>query len=239
MTVDQPPPLPGSRNAAGGLWCEILTGDFENRPALFLDRDGVIIEDTHYLGRAEDVRFLTGATQAIARCNRLDIPVVLVSNQSGIARGLYDWDGFQSVQSALAALLTNDGAHLDAVFACAYHADGNAPLNVADHPWRKPNPGMIVAAGERMKLDLSRSWIVGDRASDIAAGRGARLEGGILVSGRGHDSEHLSARALQAEGFVVDFSASLADAVTLLLSRGCFGPGASSGPAKAAARPPL
>jgi D-glycero-D-manno-heptose 1,7-bisphosphate phosphatase len=232
MTAGQP--QPGSHHAADGLWCEISAGDFENRPALFLDRDGVIVEDTHYLGRAEDMRVLTGATQAIAHCNRLGIPVVLVSNQSGIGRGFYDWDGFRAVQSALAAILTNDGAHLDAVLACAHHADGNAPLNIADHPWRKPNPGMIVAAGARMKIDLSRSWIVGDRASDIAAGRAARLAGGILVSSCEHDPKQPSARALRTERFAVDFSPSLADAVAMLLSRGCFDAGASSGAAETA-----
>ena len=163
-----------------GLWSEIAAGNFAGRPALFLDRDGVIVEDTHYLGRAQDVRMLAGAGEAIARCNTLGIPVIVVSNQSGIARGLYDWSGFAAVQAAIASALAQAGARLDAVFACAHHADGKAPLNVADHPWRKPNPGMIVAAAERMKLDLAHSWIAGDRASDLAAGKAAGLAGGIL-----------------------------------------------------------
>ena len=120
------------------------------RTASFLDRDGVIVEDTHYLGRAG----LAGAGEAIARCNTLGIPVIVVSNQSGIARGLYDWSGFAAVQAAIVSALAETGARLDAVFACAHHADGKAPMNVADHPWRKPNPGMIVAAAERMKLRL-------------------------------------------------------------------------------------
>jgi D-glycero-D-manno-heptose 1,7-bisphosphate phosphatase len=218
MTDDAPPSSPG--DAAGGLWCEIAAGNFANRPALFLDRDGVVVEDTSYLGRPEDLRMLNGAADAIARCNRMGIPVVLVSNQSGIARGLYDWHGFHAVQTALSAALGNAGAHLDAVFACAYHADGNAPFNIADHPWRKPNPGMIVAAGERMKLDLSRSWIVGNRTSDIAAGSAAHLQGGILLSPSEGDSERHAAIGLKAERYVVDISASLQAAVSLLFSRG-------------------
>jgi D-glycero-D-manno-heptose 1,7-bisphosphate phosphatase len=221
MTADKP-----AQHAANGLWSEISSSDFEGRPALFLDRDGVIVEDTHYLGRAEDMRMLTGAAEAVARCNRLGIPVVLVSNQSGIGRGLYDWQGFDAVQTALAAALTNDGAGLDAVFACAHHADGNAPLNIADHPWRKPNPGMIAAAGERMKLDLPRSWIIGDRAADIAAGCAAGLEGGILLSSRKDDPERLLASVPKTGHFVIDISTSLAEAVSLLLSRGCLGAGA-------------
>ena len=213
----------GPTDADSGLWYEISAGDFEGRPALFLDRDGVIVEDTHYLGRAEDMRMVTGAVEAIARCNRLGIPVVLVSNQSGIARGLYDWEGFHAVQAAISAALANAGARVDAVFACAYHTDGSAPLNIADHPWRKPNPGMIVAAGKRMKLDLSRSWIVGDRASDLAAGHAAHLEGGILLSPREDGPEREAAIELKAERFIVDISGSLEDAVSLLFSRGRLG----------------
>ena len=214
---------PKARSAASGLWSEVSAGNFAGRPALFLDRDGVIVEDTHYLGRPDDMRMLAGAAAAIAQCNGLGIAVVLVSNQSGIARGLYDWEGFAAVQAALAEALTRAGARLDAVFACAHHADGQAPLNITDHLWRKPNPGMIVAAAEQMKLDLSHSWIVGDRASDIAAGRSARLAGGILVSARDDDPELQPAAALASKQFAVDIKASLADAVAFLLVRGKFG----------------
>ena len=205
---------------ADGLWSEIAAGDFAGRPALFLDRDGVIVEDTQYLGRAQDVRMLAGAGEAIARCNTRGIPVVLVSNQSGIARGLYDWSGFAAVQAAIASALSECGARLDAVFACAHHADGQAPLNVADHPWRKPNPGMIVAAAERMKLDLAHSWIAGDRASDLAAGKAAGLAGGILISPRADDAERAAAMQLRSAEFAVDVASSLADAVALLLAHG-------------------
>jgi D-glycero-D-manno-heptose 1,7-bisphosphate phosphatase len=202
-----------------GVWCEIFSGDYKHRPALFLDRDGVLIEDSHYLARAQDMRMLAGVAGALARCNRLGIPVVLVTNQSGIARGLYAWEGFHAVQAALSAELAQADAHVDAVLACAHHVDGNAPLNVADHHWRKPNPGMILAAAERMKLDLPRSWIVGDRASDLAAGRAAGLKGGILLVATERGSEYAAASALRSPGFAVETSASLADAVSLLLER--------------------
>jgi D-glycero-D-manno-heptose 1,7-bisphosphate phosphatase len=168
------------------------------------------------------VHMIAGAADAIARCNGLGIPVVLVSNQSGIARGLYDWTGFAAVQAALAGALARAGARLDAVFACAHHAEGRQPLNIADHPWRKPNPGMIVTAGERMKLDLAHSWIVGDRASDVAAGRAAGLAGGILVSPRDDSPERPAAIGLRRERFAVAIAASLADAVSRLLAQGQF-----------------
>jgi D-glycero-D-manno-heptose 1,7-bisphosphate phosphatase len=217
------PALPGLEDADAGLWREICAADFVDRAALFLDRDGVIIEDTRYLGRPENLRLLPGAGEAVARCNRLEIPVVLVSNQSGIARGYYDWAAFQAVQAALAAALAKSGARLDAIFACAHHAIGRPPLNVADHPWRKPNPGMLVAAGERMKLDLSRSWIVGDRASDLAAGRAAQLAGGVLLSARDEDRDRATVKALATGQFAVEFAARLQDAVSLLLTRGHLG----------------
>jgi D-glycero-D-manno-heptose 1,7-bisphosphate phosphatase len=213
MTDDAPAP---------GLWCEIAAGDFASRAALFLDRDGVIIEDVHFLGRAEGVRVLAGAARALARCNRLGVPVVLVTNQSGIARGLYEWQGFHEVQAALAAALARGGAHVDAVLACAYHPEGRAPFKNADHPWRKPNPGMIVTAAERMKLDLPHSWIVGDCARDIAAGRAAHLAGGILLSAKERDPERNTAIAMKAEGFAVEISVTLEDAIEFLLSQGAL-----------------
>jgi D-glycero-D-manno-heptose 1,7-bisphosphate phosphatase len=146
--------------------------------------------------------------------------VIIVSNQSGIARGFYDWDGFAGVQAMIASALFEGGARLDAVFACAHHADGKPPLNVVDHPWRKPNPGMILAAGERMKVDLAQSWIAGDRASDLAAGKAAGLAGGILILPRADDDEHAAATRLRSQEFTVEVASSLTDVVALLLTRG-------------------
>jgi D-glycero-D-manno-heptose 1,7-bisphosphate phosphatase len=211
--------LPPQSQHDAGLWCEISSGDFVNRAALFVDRDGVLVEDTHYLGRAEDVRILPGAAAAVARCNRFGVPIVIISNQSGIARGFYGWDGFCAVQEKLGAALAEAGGHVDAVLACAYHADGRPPFAVTDHPWRKPNPGMIMAAGQHMRLDLPRSWIVGDRAGDLEAGRNAGLAGGILLSLPSvRNAELVAARALGADTFIVETAATLAEAVSALTS---------------------
>jgi D-glycero-D-manno-heptose 1,7-bisphosphate phosphatase len=204
----------------GGLWCEIDYAGSADGPALFLDRDGVIVADTRYLGRPEDLRMIQGAAAAIAQCNALEIPVVLVTNQSGIARGYYDWNSFRNVQVAMSEALAAAGAHIDAVLACAYHADGRAPLRIADHPWRKPNPGMILEAARRMGVDLSRSWIVGDTVSDLVAGKTAGLMGGTLIISEDQDGQQ--ARLLANRHFVVETAASLADAVALLLARKRF-----------------
>ena len=201
-----------------GLWCETGDADWASGAALFLDRDGVIVADTSYLGRAEDVRLLDGAAAAIARCNALGVPVVVVTNQSGIARGYYDWSGFCAVQAALVTALAGAGAHLDAVLACAYHADGKEPLRIATHPWRKPKPGMILAAGERMNLDLSRSWIVGDKADDVATGAAAGLAGGTLLAS--DDGARRRGACLEHKDFAVMMAASLSDAVAALIEAG-------------------
>jgi D-glycero-D-manno-heptose 1,7-bisphosphate phosphatase len=205
-----------------GLWCEVGPGaSWAGRPALFLDRDGVIIVDTHYLCRVEDMRMMAGAAAAIGRCNALGIPVVVVTNQAGIGRGYYRWDDFHAVQGVLVAELAASGAHIDGVLACAYHADGREPLKVADHPWRKPNPGMILEAARHMQLDLTRSWIVGDRAHDLAAGAAAGLAGGTLLAG--DDVERQAASRLAGARFVVETAPNLADTVAALIGRRHFG----------------
>jgi D-glycero-D-manno-heptose 1,7-bisphosphate phosphatase len=204
-----------------GLWCEVVSGGCARRPGVFLDRDGVIVEEVNYLGRAEDVRLLPGAAAAIGHFNRKNIPVVVVTNQSGVGRGYYDWPAFQAVQAVLSASLADDDAHIDAVFACAYHGDAKGPYQVADHFWRKPNPGMILAAAERMQLDLAKSWVVGDRASDLAAGRAAALAGGVLVATGHGKGEQTSALALAGEQFIVRTSATLSTAVDVLIDALC------------------
>lgn len=201
-----------------GLWCEFADRDFAARPALFLDRDGVIIADTNYLARPEDLRMLEGAAAAIARCNTCGIPVVVVTNQSGIARGYYGWDDFRAVQAALMAALAAFGAHLDAVLACGYHGEGHEPLRIADHPWRKPNPGMILAAASRMNLDLPRSWIIGDQLGDVAAGAAAGLAGGTLVAS--DDQLRNEAALLASERFIVNTATNLSDAIAILFASG-------------------
>jgi D-glycero-D-manno-heptose 1,7-bisphosphate phosphatase len=152
-----------------------------SRPALFLDRDGVLIEDAGYLHEPDKVSLIAGATRLVATCNQSGIPVVVVTNQSGVGRGLYGWDDFYAVQDRLEGMLSAAGACLDMVLACAYHADAEGAFAVADHPWRKPNPGMLLAAAEALPIVLSESWIIGDRTSDMAAGRSAGLAGGFHV----------------------------------------------------------
>jgi D-glycero-D-manno-heptose 1,7-bisphosphate phosphatase len=165
-----------------GLWAEVRC----ERPApavpiLFVDRDGVLIEDRGYVGSAQETRVYPDAPDAVARARALGYRVAIVTNQSGIARGLYDWAGFAAVQAAIDAALARAGTAVDAVFACAYHGKGHAPYDVADHSWRKPNPGMILEGLRRLNGIAGRSVMVGDKPGDVAAARAAGLGSAVYV----------------------------------------------------------
>ena len=156
---------------AQGVWCEISAPIAAGRPALFLDRDGAVIEDTGYLCRVEDIVMIEGAAAVIAAANAREVAVVLVTNQAGIGRGLYGWSEFRAVQDAIVAALAAQGARFNAVYACPHHPDGQGGFAQADHPARKPNPGMLLQAAADLALDLKQSWLVGDRATDIEAAK--------------------------------------------------------------------
>ena len=174
------------------LWVEIRSNSdnllFKNLPALFLDRDGTIVEEVFYLHKPEEMRLHHDAAQIINKANTIGLPVIVVTNQSGIGRGYYDWPDFCAVQDAMIEELGSLGAKIDAVFACPYHNDGRGPHIFKNHPDRKPNPGMLLKAQKLMSIDIHRSWIVGDRSTDIGAGRAAKCEGGVHLK-TGHGSE--------------------------------------------------
>jgi len=188
------------------------------RAALFLDRDGVILEDSGYLCRAADMVLIPGAADVIALANRRAIPVIEVTNQAGIGRGYYGWDEFLVVEDAMAAELARGGALIDAAFACPYYPGGVAPWAHPAHPARKPLPGMLLAAGRLLHIDLARSWMVGDKLDDLLAACRAGLRGGLHVL-TGHGAEHREAvLACCPKGFEVHAAGSIRDAVDLLES---------------------
>ncbi|WP_027168141.1 HAD family hydrolase [Mesorhizobium sp. WSM3224] len=169
--------------AEPGLWVERTSARSfpAGRPALFLDRDGTINVDTGYPDDAAAMVLRDGVAPVIEAANQHGIPVVVVTNQSGIARGYFGWDAFARVNKRVLDLLGERNAFVDMVLACAYHEAGAGPLAIADHPMRKPNPGMLLEAGRRLELDLRRSLIVGDKTADMEAGRRAGLQQGWLV----------------------------------------------------------
>ena len=137
------------------------------RPGVLLDRDGTIIVDHGYVGSVDRVEFIEGAASAIARLNRAGIPVAVVSNQSGVARGLYGPDDVLQVHRHISCELAEHDAHIDLFLYCPYHPDGVIDEFARSSEDRKPLPGMAWAAAAALNLDLASSWVVGDRPEDI------------------------------------------------------------------------
>jgi D-glycero-D-manno-heptose 1,7-bisphosphate phosphatase len=131
--------------------------------AAFLDRDGTIIEERGDLGDPNGVALLPGAADAVRRLKDAGLAVVLVTNQSGIARGVFTQQQFEAVQERMLDLLDASGAHLDDVFFCPHHPDVTGSCDC-----RKPAAGMYRRAAERLSIDLARSFYVGDRWRDVA-----------------------------------------------------------------------
>jgi D-sedoheptulose 7-phosphate isomerase/D-glycero-D-manno-heptose 1,7-bisphosphate phosphatase len=137
------------------------------RPGVLLDRDGTIIVDHGYVGSVDRVEFIDGAAEAIARFNRAGIPVAVVTNQAGVARGKYSIDDVARVHRYIADRLAEHGARIDLFVYCPYHPDGLVEAFARTSEDRKPGPGMARAAQAALRLDLTASWVVGDRPEDI------------------------------------------------------------------------
>jgi D,D-heptose 1,7-bisphosphate phosphatase len=137
------------------------------RPGILLDRDGTIIVDHGYVGSVDRVEFIDGSPEAIAKFNRAGIPVAVVTNQAGIARGLYGIDDVTRVHRYIADRLAEHGARIDLFLYCPYHPDGVIEAFARTSEDRKPGPGMAKAAEAALNLDLTASWVVGDRPEDI------------------------------------------------------------------------
>ena len=137
------------------------------RPGILLDRDGTIIVDHGYVGSVDRVEFIDGAAEAIASFNAAGVPVAVVTNQSGVARGLYGLDDVDKVHAHIARQLAACGARIDLFAYCPYHPDGVVGAFSRTSEDRKPRPGMAHAAAAALGLDLAASWVVGDRPEDL------------------------------------------------------------------------
>lgn len=165
-----------------GCWLSQVDG-FETASggaALFVDRDDLLIHDPGFLHRPEQVVLKPGAAALLHRAQAAGWPVIVVTNQSGIARGYYGWSDFEAVNDRMAHLLAAQGARLHAILACAFHPHEQGAL-ARDHDWRKPGAGMVRAAATRLGVALAGSWLAGDRWSDIRAARSGGLAGAIRI----------------------------------------------------------
>ncbi len=175
--------------------------------AVFLDRDGTIVEDPGFLQELEKVTLLPGAAEAIRRLNIADYRVVIVTNQSGIARGRYTVDDYEAVQRRLVELLAARGARIDGAYVCPHHPQLSGPCDC-----RKPGLKLFREAAEAFDIDFSRSWWVGDRLSDVQPAR--LLGGGGILVATGEGNLHQG----QARALGVMVVADLAAAVQEILT---------------------
>jgi D,D-heptose 1,7-bisphosphate phosphatase len=145
------------------------------KAAVFFDRDNTLIVNDGYLGDPNGVLLSDGAAQAVARARELGFAVVVVSNQSGVARGMFDEDAVIAVNARMDELLrkVNPNAIVDRHEFCPFHPEAVVERYRIDSDLRKPRPGMILKAAAELRLDLPRSWLIGDAARDIEAGRAA------------------------------------------------------------------
>jgi D-glycero-D-manno-heptose 1,7-bisphosphate phosphatase len=161
-----------------------LIPTWPTRPAVFLDRDGTINEDTGYVHTTEGFRWLPGATSALRRLNDAGYYVFVVTNQAGVARGFYDEAQVVALHAWMQSKLRVAGAHIDDFRYCPHHPDGVVEAYRGQHAWRKPSPGMLLDLMQAWPIDVERSVMIGDQLSDIDAGRAAGVRP-ILVGAGG------------------------------------------------------
>lgn len=151
------------------------------RPAAFLDRDGVINVERDYVYRIEDFALLPGVVEALQLLQRAGYALVVVTNQGGIGLGKYTEADMHKLHAHLRAMLTEAGVRLDGIYHCPHHPRSPRPEMRGPCDCRKPAPGMLLQAARELRLDLSRSFLAGDKGGDVAAGRAAGVAQNYVV----------------------------------------------------------
>jgi D-glycero-D-manno-heptose 1,7-bisphosphate phosphatase len=161
------------------------------RPAVFLDRDGTLIEEVGYLDRLERLAFFPYSIDAVRLLNRAGFAVAVVTNQSGVARGLFTEDLVRETHAAMAGRLADGGAHADGFYYCPHHPRAVVEDYRQACDCRKPQPGLLLQASRELGVDLSRSFAVGDRVSDLEAASAAGVRSVLVRTGYGsaHEAE--------------------------------------------------
>ncbi len=154
------------------------------RPAVFLDRDGTLIREVGYLSRLEDLEVLPGVPRALGRLGDAGFLRIVVTNQSGVARGYFESAFVEKVHEELIRRLRLAGADVEALYVCPHH-----PRHTGSCGCRKPEPGLIRKAQQEWDVDLRASWVVGDKAADVALAGNVGCRAGLVRTGYGRETE--------------------------------------------------
>ncbi|NMB10761.1 MAG: HAD family hydrolase [Firmicutes bacterium] len=185
----------------------------QTRAAVFLDRDGTIIEEVNYLRDSAEVRIIPAAIEGLLILQE-HFPLVIITNQAGIARGYLDENQLDQIHGHLRALLAQSGISLAGIYYCPHHPQAGYPPYRRNCRCRKPKQGMLLAAAADLALDLSVSYTIGDKLSDIAAGKSAGTHTILVRTGYGKGHEHQISR----EGIFPDYiSDDLLDAAAWIM----------------------
>ena len=147
------------------------------RKTLFLDRDGIINVDVHYLHRIEDMRFIQGAIKALKVAVEAGYQLIVITNQSGVARGYYTEDDVQTLHRYMGEQLAATGAPITAFYYCPHHEKGVVPAYTKSCECRKPRPGLVLQAVREHQVDVAHSFMIGDKPSDVATAEAAGMDG--------------------------------------------------------------
>lgn len=180
--------------------------------AVFVDRDGTIIDETGYLSDPGKVRVLRNVPSALRRLNQIRVPVIVVSNQSGVARGMFTVRDVEKVNQRIRDLLATEGAFVDAIYFCAHHPDYDIRCDC-----RKPQPGLLIAASENFGISLAESFMVGDKLIDVQAGKTAGASTVLVRTGDGQkELQNCGAEILEVTDRICE---DLSEAVEWILER--------------------
>ncbi len=156
--------------------------------AIFLDRDDTLIEDTGYINDPDQVKLLDGAAEALIELKAMGYKLVVVTNQSAVARGIVTEKVLAEIHERLRQLLAEKNASLDDIYYCPYHPEGVVPKYRKESNYRKPNPGMLLEAADDMNIELGESWCIGNSSSDVEAGSQAGCKT-VLIDTPSHQRE--------------------------------------------------
>jgi D-glycero-D-manno-heptose 1,7-bisphosphate phosphatase len=167
---------------------ESTSGKSKIRRAVFIDRDGTLNEDIGYVSKPDEFVLYPWAAQAVRLINASELLAVVITNQSGIARGMYTEEMLAEIHSRMIEELTHQGARIDAVYYCPHHPGVGSQHYRLKCDCRKPNPGLLKTAATEHNIDLSRSFVIGDKASDIKLAENSGAHGALVLTGYGRET---------------------------------------------------